>query len=261
MSATTFSLQQQFRLDGQVAIVTGASKGIGAAIARGLGEFGAQVVVSSRNQEAVDAVAASISEQGGEAEGIACHMGDGPAIQELVDRTVERFGGIDIVVNNAAVNPAFGPLAEMTEAVFDKIMAVNLKGPLLLCQRAYPHMKARGGGAIVNISSISGLTPDPGLGLYGTSKAGLILMTQAMAREWGPDGIRANVLCPGLVKTKLSAAIWQNEHLLRHFTEGLPAGRMATPEEIAGLAVFLAAPAAAYCTGGVYLADGGNQIS
>ncbi len=260
MANPTAILGEQFRLDEKVAVVTGASKGIGAAIARGLAEFGAKVVVSSRKQEAVDQVAEDLTGLGYEAVGIACHMGETAQIQTLVEKTVHRYGQLDIVVNNAAVNPMYGPLSGMTEAVFDKIMAVNLKGPFTLCQQAYPHMKAQGGGAVINISSISGLKPDPGLGLYGTSKAGLILMTQALAKEWGPDGIRANVICPGLVKTKLSAAIWQNDHLLKHFTQGLPAGRMATPEEMAGLAVFLASPAAAYCTGGVYLADGGNML-
>jgi dehydrogenase/reductase SDR family member 4 len=144
--------------------------------------------------------------------------------------------------------------------VFDKIMAVNVKGPLELAKLAHPHMQRRGGGSILNISSVGGLRPEPLLGLYSVSKAALISLTKVMAQEWGRDGIRVNALCPGLVRTKFSAALWQNEQVCKEFVRTLPLGRIAEPEEMVGLALFLASPASSYCTGGVYLADGGHTL-
>jgi NAD(P)-dependent dehydrogenase (short-subunit alcohol dehydrogenase family) len=249
-----------FDLTGKTAIVTGASKGIGAAIAHGLAAFGARVVVSSRKQEAVQAVARAIRDAGGEATGVAAHMGDRNAIGQLVAQTTELYGGIDIVVNNAAVNPVYGPLLDMGEDAFDKIMSVNVKGPLELAKQAYPVMAGRGGGSVINISSIGGLSPEPLLGLYSASKAALINLTKTMAREWGPAGIRCNVLCPGLVRTKFSAALWQDEQVLQRFLHKVPLGRIAEPEEMVGLAVYLASPAASYCTGAVFTVDGGSTI-
>ena len=246
-----------FDLTGKVAIVTGASKGIGKAIAAALGSFGAEVVVSSRKQEAVEEVAVELTSAGVEAPGIACHMGEPEQIQVLLDQTVQEFGGVDIIVNNAATNPIFGPLLMADSNVFDKIMAVNVKGPFELCKMAQPIMMERGGGSIINISSIGGISPEHMLGIYSVSKAALISLTKVMAKEWGSAGIRANAICPGLIKTKFSQALWSNEDMLKQITGGLPLPRMGTPEEIAGLAVFLASGAGNYCTGGVYTADGG----
>jgi NAD(P)-dependent dehydrogenase (short-subunit alcohol dehydrogenase family) len=252
--------RELFDLKGKVAIVTGASKGIGEAIARGLAAFGARVVLSSRKLESVETVAKSIREQGGEAVAVAAHVGDTAALRTLVERTVEAFGGIDIVVNNAATNPVYGPLLQADEGVFDKIMAVNVRGPLELAKLAHPHMVKRGGGSVINISSIGGISPEPLLGLYSVSKAALVSLTKVMAQEWGRDNVRANVICPGLVRTKFSAALWQNEQVLKEFTQALPLGRIAEPHEMVGLALFLAAPASSYCTGGVYVADGGHTL-
>jgi NAD(P)-dependent dehydrogenase (short-subunit alcohol dehydrogenase family) len=249
-----------FDLTGKVAIVTGASKGIGEAIARGLAAFGARVVLSSRKQPAVEAVAQAICGDGGEAAAVAAHMGDPAAVRNLVARTRELYGGVDIVVNNAATNPVYGPLLEADEDVFDKIMAVNVKGPLELAKAAYPLLAGRGGGSVINVSSIGGLTPEPLLGLYSASKAALISLTKVMAREWGPAGVRANVLCPGLVRTKFSAALWQDEAVLQRFLQKVPLGRIAQPEEMVGLAVYLAGPASAYCTGAVFTVDGGYTV-
>lgn len=250
-----------FDLSGKVAIITGASKGIGERIARGLAEFGAKVVVSSRSQEAVDIVAGAMQKDGLDATGVVCHVGDENQLRSLVHQTFSKFGGIDILVNNAAINPVFGPLAEADGALFDKIMEVNLKGPFRLSNLVHPIMKKRGGGSIINIASVEGLKPSFGLALYSVSKAALIMLTQNQAKEWGPDGIRSNVICPGLVKTKFSAAIWQNEEILKKIEEQLPAGRLALPDELAGLGVFLASNASSYCTGGVYTADGGHMIA
>ncbi len=257
---TVYRFRDLFDLAGKVAIVTGASKGIGEAIAHGLAEFGARVVVSSRKQEGVDTVAAALKSTGLEATGVAAHMGYRDAVRHLVEKTRDLYGGLDIVVNNAATNPVYGPLLEMDDAAFDKILSVNVKGPLELAKRAHPLMVARGGGSIINISSIGGITPEPLLGLYSASKAALINLTKAMAQEWGRDGIRANVICPGLVQTKFSAALWQDQKVLQRIVGPLPLGRIAQPEEIVGLAVFLAGAASSYCTGAVFTVDGGHTI-
>ena len=250
-------IQPLFQLDGKVAIVTGASKGIGEAIARGLAEFGAKVVVSSRKQEAVDAVAETFKNDGLEAIAIAANMGNVEEAHALVDQSVDAYGGIDIIVNNAAANPVFGPIQKTEERAFDKIIDVNLKGPFELCKKAYPILKQRGGGSIINISSIGGLTPERGIGIYSVSKAGLINLTKVMAQDWGADNIRVNAICPGLIKTKFSEALWGNEPILDRFLQQIPLNRVGTSDDVAGLAVYLASDAAAYCTGGVYLIDGG----
>ena len=250
-------IQPLFQLDNKVAIVTGASKGIGEAMARGLAEFGAKVVISSRKRESVDAVAKSFQNDGLEAIPISATMGNVEEAQNLIDQTVDAYGGIDIIINNAAANPVFGPIQNAEERAFDKILDVNLKGPFELCKKAYPILKQRGGGSIINISSIGGLTPEHGIGIYSVSKAGLINLTKAMAQDWGSDNIRVNAICPGLIKTKFSEALWGNEPILDRFLQQIPLNRVGTSEDIAGLAVYLASDAAAYCTGGVYLIDGG----
>lgn len=254
-------VKQQFNLDGKVAIITGASKGIGESIARGLAEFGAKVVVSSRKQDAVDAVAASFKADGLEATGIACHVGDRAQLVNLVDKTVEIYGGVDILINNAATNPVFGPLAEADESFFDKIMDVNVKACFVLANLCYPIMKERGGGSVINIASVEGMKPSFGLGLYSVSKAALLMLTKNQAKEWGPVGIRSNAICPGLIQTKFSSALWKNEAILNQVEKHLPAGRMAQPDEMAGLALFLSSEASSYCTGGVFTADGGHMIA
>jgi len=255
------SIKQKFDLAGKVAIVTGASKGIGEHIARGLAEYGAKVVVSSRSQEAVDKVSESINAAGFVATGVACNVGDESQRDNLIANTLEHFGGVDILINNAATNPVFGKLAEAEEAAFDKIMDVNVKACFMLANKCYPIMKSRGGGAIVNIASIEGLRPSFGLGMYSISKAALIMLTKSQAKEWGRAGIRSNAICPGLIQTKFSAAIWQNEEMLKQFEQHLPSGRMAQPEEMVGLALYLASDAGSYSTGGVYLADGGYMLA
>lgn len=254
-------IKPQFNLKGKVAIVTGSSKGIGEAIARGLAEFGAQVVISSRKQEAVEAVAAEFKAAGLDAVGIACHVGDKEARENLVAKTIEHYGGVDILVNNAAINPYFGPLEGSEEAIFDKIMDVNVKAPWMLSNLVLPSMKERGGGSVVNIASVEAMHPGAGLGLYSTSKAALVMLTKNQAKEWGKHGVRSNVLCPGLIKTKFSAALWTNEKLLGKLEKTIPSQRIGMPEEMAGLAVLLASDAGAYMTGGVYTADGGYLIA
>ncbi|GAA4404488.1 SDR family oxidoreductase [Nibrella viscosa] len=257
---TTSPEKQLFTLSGKVAVITGASKGIGEDIARLYARFGAKVVVSSRKQEALDQLADAIKQQGGEATGVAAHAGNMDHLRHLVDKTVELYGGIDILVNNAATNPVFGPALDCDEGAFDKIMQVNVKAPFELSKMVYPYMKARGGGSVIMMSSIAGHTPDPGLGIYSVSKTALNMLTKVLANEWGPDGIRVNAICPGLIKTRFSEALWQNEKILDHFTKRLPIARMGTTNEISPLALFLASDASTYCTGSLFYADGGAVI-
>ena len=252
--------QVSFQLENKVAIVTGASKGIGQSIAATLAHYGAKVIVSSRKQEAVDEVAEGIKKQGYEATGVAAHMGDMDQVKTLAEKALDTYGNIDIVVNNAAANPTFGPINDTDDKVFDKIMDVNVKGPLALAKAAYPSMKANKNGSVINISSVEGITPGQGLGLYSVSKSALISLTKVLAAEWGQEGIRANVICPGLIDTKFSQALTSNPKILQHALSKQALPHLAQPNEIAGLALFLASSAASFCTGGVYIADGGYTI-
>ena len=249
-----------FDLTDKVAIITGASKGIGEDIARLYARFGAKVIISSRKQEACDALAAEIKAEGGEATGIAAHVGDMDQLAQLVEKTIATYGGVDILVNNAASNPVFGPSLDADGGAFDKIMQANVKAPFELSKLVYSSMKARGGGSIIMISSIAGHTPDPGLGLYSVSKAALNMLTKVLAKEWGTDGIRVNGICPGLIKTKFSQALWQDDKTLAHFTKRLPIARMGTTDEISPLALMLASSASSYTTGSFFYADGGTVI-
>ncbi len=255
------TITSKFNLNGKVAIITGSSKGIGKSIAQGLAENGAKVVVSSRKQSAVDEVAKEFKAAGLDAIGIQCHIGDSDQRQSLIAESIEHFGRIDILVNNAAINPYYGPLEGSDEAVFDKIMGVNVKAPWLLSNLVLPSMKENGGGSIINISSVEGLRPGFGLGLYSATKSALIMLTKNQAKEWGRYGVRANVLCPGLIKTKFSEGLWADEKLVDRFTKALPLNRIAAPEEMAGLVMLLASDAGSYMTGGVYVADGGYMVS
>jgi dehydrogenase/reductase SDR family member 4 len=249
-----------FNLKNKVALITGASKGIGEAIAIVLAQHGASVVINSRKQEDLDKVVEKIKASGGECIGVAANTGEVAGLKKVVEATVAKYGGVDIIVNNAASNPVFGPVVQSEEWAFDKIMSVNVKAPFELSKLVYPIMKQRGGGSVINISSIAGDTPDPGLGLYSVSKAALNMLTKVMAKEWGPDNIRVNAICPGLIKTKFSQALWQDETILKRFMKMVPMGRMGTVDEIAGLALFLASDVSGYCTGGIYAADGGTTI-
>jgi NAD(P)-dependent dehydrogenase (short-subunit alcohol dehydrogenase family) len=253
------SILDKFRLDGKVAIVTGASKGIGKEIARAFGQAGAKVVIASRKQDALLEVVAEFAQEGIDSMAVEAHNGVEDDLQQLIDATILQYGRIDVVVNNAATNPAFGTTSQTDLGAFDKIMDVNLKGAFLLARKAYPELR-KNKGSIINISSIAGIRPDERMGIYSVSKAALISLTQTLAKEWGMQGVRVNAICPGFVKTKLSEALWSNDQMHKYLTNLIPMKRMAEPEEMAGLALFLASEASSYCTGGIYVADGGLII-
>lgn len=250
----------RFKLKDKVAIITGGSKGIGKAIAIALAEQGAKIVVSSRSQDSVQLVADEISKNGGTAIASACHVGHTEQLKSLVDETMATYGRIDIVVNNAAVNPVFAPLVESTEPVFDKIMNINVKACMTLSNLCHPFMKDKGAGSVINIASVEAMKPSYGLGMYSMSKAALVMLTKSQAKEWGKDGIRSNAICPGLIQTKLSSALWNDEEMLNKFTRHVPLRRIGQPEEIAGLALYLASDASSYTTGSIFTSDGGYVL-
>jgi NAD(P)-dependent dehydrogenase (short-subunit alcohol dehydrogenase family) len=251
---------ERFSLAGKRALVTGASRGIGRAIALAYAEAGARVALASRRQEGVDEVAREIESTGGAALAVACHVGRQQEIDALVERVTAAWGGIDVLVNNAGTNPAMAPLLEVEEAVWDEILEINLKAPLLLCRRVVPLMVAAGGGSVVNVSSVAGTAPWPLLGAYSVSKAGLNSLTKVLARELGPAGVRVNALAPGLIDTRFSAALMQSRAIYQDAVRRTALGRHGVPEDLVGAALFLASDASAYVTGQTILVDGGSAI-
>jgi len=246
-----------FSLTDKVAIVTGASRGIGEAIARGYAEQGAKVVIASRKQEALDPVAESINQTGGTCKAIACHTGQPDQINALVDQVKGEFGGIDILVNNAATNPYFGPAVDIDEGRFDKTMEVNVKGYFQMCQHVGRGMIEQGGGVIVNIASIAGIQPGPMQVVYSMTKAAVISMTRGFAREMGGAGVRVNAIAPGLVETKFAQVLVDTPEIREQVVSQTCLNRHAQPNEIVGAAVYLASEAASYVTGEVLVVDGG----
>ena len=247
-----------FDLTGKVALITGASRGIGEAIAGAYATAGARVVLASRKQEAVDAAAERIRAAGGEALAVAAHTGEPAAVAALVARAVEHFGGLDILVNNAATNPHFGPFLTDDESHWDKILDVNVKGYFRMAKACVPAMRARGGGKIINVASVAGLEPQPMMGVYCVSKAAVLMMTQVLAAEVAADNIQVNAIAPGFVKTKFSQVLWSTESIHDQLVRAVPQKRMAEPEEIAGIALYLASPASSYTTGATIVVDGGQ---
>ncbi|NOX60966.1 MAG: glucose 1-dehydrogenase [Chloroflexi bacterium] len=249
-----------FDLTDKVAIITGASRGIGRAIAETYAAAGAKVVVSSRKQDAVDTVAESIREQGGDALAVAAHTGSMEAIQALVAATEETFGGVDILVNNAATNPHFGPILSAEESQWDKILDVNLKGYFRMVKACVSSMQKRGGGKIINMASVAGRTPLPGMGVYCVSKAGALMLTEVLAAELASLNIQVNAIAPGFIKTKFSAALWRNPQIYEAVVRAIPQKRMAEPRELTGIALFLASPASDFTTGATFVVDGGQLV-
>lgn len=246
-----------FDLTGQVAVITGSSRGIGRSIAEQMARAGARVVISSRKPDACEAVAAAIREAGGEALAIPANVSRRADIDHLVDATLAAWGRIDCVVCNAAANPYFGPMAGLGDDVFDEIMRTNVLANLWLCNRVLPGMAERGGGTVVLVSSIGGLRGDAFLGAYNLSKAADMQLARNLAVEWGARNIRVNTIAPGLVKTDFARALWENPALRERVEQATPLRRIGDPDDIGGVAVFLASRAAAFITGQVIVADGG----
>jgi NAD(P)-dependent dehydrogenase (short-subunit alcohol dehydrogenase family) len=248
----------RFSLQGRVALVTGASRGIGSATAEALAEQGATVVLSSRKQADLDDEAARINTRFPEgAVGIAAHAGRPEDLERLVDEVMKRFSRIDILVNNAATNPYYGPMLGADLPAWDKTFEVNLRGIFILTKLVYAASMERHGGAIINISSIGGLRPGHGLGIYNITKAGVIMLTRQLARELGGK-VRVNAIAPGLIKTRFAEGLWSNEAIMDRVLTSNPMGRIGTPDEIAGAVVFLASDAASYVNGEVLVIDGGG---
>ncbi len=242
-------------LKDKVAIVTGASHGLGRAIAGAFAAAGASVVLSSRKQEGLDVAAGEIQSEGGAALPIAAHAGDEDAVQRLVDATLEAYGRIDILMSNAGTNPHFGPILDATTALWDKIMEVNLRGAFLLCRAAAPHMET--GSKIVIMSSVAGFRPSTGLGIYSVSKAGLNMLTMVLASELGPKGIRVNAMAPGTIKTRFTRALTDNDEISERIRSRIPLGYFGEPQDVVGAALYLASDMSDYVNGAILTIDGG----
>jgi NAD(P)-dependent dehydrogenase (short-subunit alcohol dehydrogenase family) len=246
-----------FRLDGKIALVTGASRGIGEAIAVTLADYGAHCILVSRKAEALAGVAEKIAARGGKAEVMACHVGDMEQIEGLFQQVKERFGKLHILINNAATNPYFGEMLGADEGIWNKTFDVNLKGPFFMIKHGAQLMMESGGGSIVNVSSVNGVKPAPFQGIYSMTKAGLISMTMAFAKELALKNIRVNALLPGLVETHFSKAIMDNDMVYDYAVKMIPMGRHAQPMEIAGAVLYLVSDAAPFTTGASLVVDGG----
>ena len=254
-----------FDMTGKVAVITGSSKGIGRAIAAAMAEHGARVVISSRKADACEAVAAEINEKvadgPGEALSIPANIGDKQALQALVDSTRERWGRIDVLVCNAAINPYYGPSSEISDAAFDKILASNIKSNHWLCHMVLPEMVERNDGSIIVISSVGGFQASTVIGAYCISKAADLQLVRNLAAEYGPHNVRVNAIAPGLVRTDFARALWENPETLKLATATTPLRRIGEPEEVAGVAVYLASKAGSFATGETFVIDGGQTIT
>lgn len=250
----------KFDLSGKVTLITGGSRGIGLAIAETYAAAGAKVILSSRKQKALDQAAKKIRAQGGQALPIAAHVGDMDAVTNLVARAVETYGGIDVLVNNAGTNPHFGPILTAEESHWHKILDVNLVGQFRLVKACVGQMRKRGGGKIINMASITGLQPRSWLGVYGVSKAGILMFTKVLALELAGDNIQVNAIAPGFIQTDFTRVLWENEANYKALTSQIPQGRMGTPQEITGLALYLASGESSFTTGAVFVIDGGHTL-
>lgn len=250
-----------FDLAGRVAVVTGSTKGIGLAIARGMAEAGARVVVSSRKADACEETARDLSAAGHAVLAVPCHVGHKDQLHDLVDRTLEEWGRIDILVCNAAANPLYGPLLQMTDEAYDKTMNTNVRSTMWLCNMVLPGMAESGGGSVILISSIAALRGSLVNAVYGVSKAAELALTRSLALEWGPRNVRVNAIAPGLVKTDFARALWQDPERRDRIERRSPLRRIGEPDDIGGVATFLASDAAAFVTGQVIVADGGETVS
>lgn len=254
-------MSDAYKLTDKIAIVTGGSRGIGKAIAQALSSAGATVIIASRKLEALESVAKEIhAETGNQVVAMECHTGEKASVDALAKAVLDQFGRVDILVNNAATNPIFGPALMCEEWAWDKIFDVNLKGAFFLSKAVSGDMLKRQAGCIVNLASTAGISPAPFLGVYSVSKAGTIAMTKMLAREWGAAKVRVNAVAPGLIKTDFSKALWSNKAVYDTWIKDNPSGRIGTPEEVAQAVLFLCSDAAAYITGEVIVVDGGGAL-
>ncbi|MCR9073833.1 MAG: SDR family oxidoreductase [Alphaproteobacteria bacterium] len=249
-----------FDLTGKVALITGSSRGIGKSIAECMVKQGAKVVISSRKVEACTAVAEEITAAGGDAVAIPCNIGRKEELQALVDGTRKAFGKIDVLVCNAATNPVFGPMSEVSDEAYDKIMDTNVKSAFWLCNMVLPEMAERGDGAAILISSIASMYGNRKLGIYGISKAAEQQLVRNLAVEWGPKNIRVNAIAPGLIRTDFARALWEDEKRRTIMEQVTPLQRIGEPEDIGWLATYLASDGARFVTGQTIVADGGRTI-
>jgi NAD(P)-dependent dehydrogenase (short-subunit alcohol dehydrogenase family) len=253
-------MEDLFDLGGRVAVVTGSTKGIGTAIAEAMAAHGAKLVISSRKAAVCDEVARQIREAGGEAIAIPCNVSHQDQLQHLVDETRQQLGAIDILVANAGVNPFYGSSLEIPDSAFEKILDVNVRSNHWLCQMVIPEMRERRAGVIIIVSSVTGLKGSSALGSYAISKAADMQLVRNLAVEFGPDGIRANCIAPGVVRTDFARALWEHPQAAEKQEAWTPLRRLGVPEDIAGAAVFLAARAGAWLTGQSIVIDGGAVI-
>jgi dehydrogenase/reductase SDR family protein 4 len=250
-----------FNLPGHVAVVTGSTKGIGRAIAEEMARAGSKVVISSRKAEACEEVAAAIVKEGHEAIAIPCHIGRRADCEALIAKTREKWGKIDTLICNAAINPYYGPMTKLSDEVFSKVMETNVRSNLWLANLVQPEMAARRDGSIIIVSSIGGLKGTDILGIYAISKAADMQLARNLAVEWGPDNIRVNCIAPGLVKTDFARALWEDPELRKGSEDRTALRRLGEPEDIAGAAVFLASRAGRWITGQTIVIDGGRTIA
>lgn len=250
-------MKDLFDLTGKVSVVTGSTKGIGKAIAEALAAFGSKVVISSRKADACDAVAGGINESGGEAMAHPCHVGHKDQLERLVAATRERWGKIDNLVVNAAVNPYYGSSLGIPDSAFDKVMEVNIRSVHWLCQMVIPEMQERRDGSIIIVSSVGGFRGNAVLGAYAISKAADMQLARNLAAEFGPDNIRVNAVCPGLVKTDFARALWEDPQREQAVAGRTPLRRLGEPVDCAGIAVYLASRAGSWTTGQTFTVDGG----
>ena len=244
----------------RVVLITGASRGIGRAIAEAYAQAGARVVLTSRTQETLDAVADDIESDGGTALPVAAHAGEPDDIAALMETVADALGGVDVLVNNAATNPHFGPILTAEESHWDKTFDVNVKGYWRMVKACAPQMQERGGGKVINVASVAGEQPMAGMGVYSVSKAGVLMLTEVLAAELASANVQVNAIVPGFIKTKFSRAIWDNESLHSAVLESTPQRRMADPSELTGLALYLGSPASDFVTGSSFRIDGGLLV-
>lgn len=250
-----------FRLDGKVAVITGSTRGIGKAIAEAMAEAGAKVVISSRKADVCDRVAAEINKSGGEAIAVPCNISHKEQLQALVDKTKAHWGQIDILVCNAAANPHFGPSTTISDEAFDKTLHNNIRANHWLCNMVIPEMAQRGDGAVIIVSSVGGLKGTGTLGAYAITKAADMQLARNLAVEWGPRNVRVNCLAPAIIRTDFARALWENPEIYKQAVSTYPLRRIGEPHEVAGAAVFLAAPAGNFITGQTIVIDGGVTIA